>query len=125
MVKCPNCRHMHPAMPSCPHCGHEYPKRMTVEHVPGTLKELIASGTADQQRKHLWPMVCGYVLETTDDLARAQRKAQAIYHEITGKFAVAKIETTKPAPCSRELRNKIRANTIRWAKGRQSGGATA
>lgn len=115
-VKCPTCRHIHKPMPFCPACGHEYPKRAAVEHVPGTLKELVATGDQGLMRKMLWPMVVDFVLESTQDQDRAQKKAQAIYRELTGDFARARVETTKPVECSIEVRNKIRANQIRWAK---------
>lgn len=115
-VKCPQCRHVHKPAPFCPSCGHEYPKRAAVEHVSGALTELIASGDQAQLRKQLWPQIVGYVLASTDDMARAQRKAQAIYHEMTGEFARARVETTAAVEPTREVINKIKANTIRWAK---------
>lgn len=119
-VKCPTCRAVHRPAPFCPQCGHEYPKKQTVQHVPGTLKELIATGDQSLLRRELWPQVVDYVLQSSgDDLARAQRKAQAIYHELTGEFARARVETTTRVPVSREVANKIKANTIRWAKSRQ------
>jgi DNA repair protein RadD len=117
-VKCPSCGHLHKAMPFCPSCGHQYPKKASVEHVPGTLKELVATGNAAMLRRELWPQIAHYVLQSTQDMERAQRKAQAIYHEITGTFAKARIETTEPVECTREVANKIRANQIRWAKSR-------
>ena len=49
-----------------------------------------------------------------------QRRAQAIYHELTGAFAYGRVETTTPVPPSRELRNKVMANRIRYAKRRQA-----
>lgn len=119
--KCPQCGHLHKPAPACPLCGHEYPKRLTVEHVPGTLKEIVATGDHNLMRRKLWPQVVGYVLASTDDMARAQRKAQAIYHELTGEFAKARVEHTTPEEPTREVRNKIRANSIRWAKGRAKG----
>lgn len=120
-MKCPSCGHLHPPRPACPKCGHEYPRKRAVEHVPGTLKELVATGNAGLMRKMLWPQVVGFVLERGDgDMERAQRRAQAIYHEITGEFARARVETTNPEPCSAEVRKKIKANQIRFAKGRQA-----
>jgi DNA repair protein RadD len=125
LVKCPNCRMLHRPMPFCPGCGHEYPKRQTVQHVPGTLKELVATGDQNMLRRELWPQVVAYVLESTDDMARAQRKAQAIYRELTGDFARARVESTAPQQPSIELRRKIKANSIRWAKGRKAAEARA
>lgn len=136
MVKCPSCRHMHRPMPHCPNCGHVYPKKQSVAHVPGTLKELVATGDSNMMRKELWPQVVGHVFGldrypehaslvrtdnfTDEQLAKYQRKAQAIYHELTGSFAKAKIESTAPAVPSREVSNKIKANRIRWVKSKQA-----
>lgn len=138
-VKCPSCRALHPPMPHCPCCGHEYPKRAAVQHVPGTLKELLASaGHADLKRREIWPQVCWYALGisgsadshadlvtvdnfSADQLALAQRKAQAIYKGLTGEFAKARIEYTKLAPCSDEVRRRIRAGQIRRAYGQAKG----
>jgi len=117
-TKCPECGHLHKPVPSCPQCGHEYPRRAAVEHVPGSLKELVATGDANLMRKLLWPMVVSFVLESTDDMERAQRKSQALYLALTGGFAKARVETTTPVPCSQDVRNKIKANNIRWAKSR-------
>lgn len=120
-IKCPSCGHLHAPRPACPSCGHEYPRKRPIEHVPGTLKELIATGNPSLMRKELWPQVVGLVMEgVNNDPAYMQRRAQAIYHEITGEFARARVETTTPVPPSRELRNKVTANRIRYAKRRQA-----
>ncbi|MGG7603521.1 DEAD/DEAH box helicase family protein [Massilia sp. BKSP1R2A-1] len=39
-VTCPNCKHVHTAMPACPSCGHSYKKKQPVEHVAGSLHEV-------------------------------------------------------------------------------------
>lgn len=124
-VKCPQCRVVHKPMPFCPACGHEYPKRQAVEHVPGTLKELVATGDPALMRKKIWPEVCWFVRHERSprDDAHAQRMAQGIYAEITGQVAHARIENTELVPISRDLRNKIKANTIRWAKSRSKNAA--
>jgi superfamily II DNA or RNA helicase len=120
-VKCPQCRAIHRPAPACPVCGHEYPKRETVQHVPGTLKELIAGGYSRELAKQLWPMVCGYVLERREGDA-ARKQALAIYRGMTGEFPKgAYWENTKPIPPSQEVRNRIRSEQIRFAKGKQKG----
>lgn len=126
-VKCPQCRALHAPMSYCPSCGFEYPKRVTVQHVPGTLKELLAStGHQDIKLRSIWPQVVGYVLErSTGDQLADQRKAQAIYKTLTGDFARARIEYTEPVECGPEVRNRIRANNIRRAYGRQKEAAHA
>ena len=81
---------------------------------------MIATGDQAMLRRELWPQVVWHALQSTDDMDRAQRKAQAIYRELTGDFARARVESTTPVVASREVLNKIKANTIRWAKSRQS-----
>lgn len=119
-VKCPSCRSLHKPMPFCPSCGHEYPKKQAVQHVPGTLKELVATRDANLLRRALWPQIAYHAVESCGgDMERAQRKAQAIYHDITGEFCKARVETTERVPPSREVANKIRSTFIRWAHSRK------
>lgn len=118
-IKCPTCRHLHKPMPFCPACGHEYPKRQAVQHVPGTLKELIAGGYRKELTAQLWPQVVGYVLERREGEA-AKKQALAIYRGMTGEFPKgAWFESTVPVAPSAEVRNRIRAEQIRFAKGRE------
>lgn len=125
-MKCPMCKHMHPPRPSCPACGHEYPKKKAIEHVPGTLKELVATGNETMIRRELWPQVVGFVLEgRNQDPEYVQRRSQAIYHELTGKFAVARVSTTTPVSPTPEVRGKIRSNQIRFARRRAQPGRAA
>jgi superfamily II DNA or RNA helicase len=115
-VKCQACGHLHKPMPFCPACGHEYPKRVTVQHVPGTLKELIATKDAGMLRRELWPQVCWYVRERCnprDDL-HAQKMAQGIYASLVGEPAKARYENTTPKECSREVADKIRGQHNNW-----------
>ena len=119
-IKCPQCGHLHAPRPACPACGHEYPRKKPIEHVPGSLKELVATGNPSLLRRELWPQVVGFVLESTYDMDKAQRRAQAIYHELTQTFARARVEDTKPVPPSAEVRSKIKANQIRFIKGLQA-----
>lgn len=118
-VKCPSCRHVHRPMPFCPACGQEYPKRRAVQHVAGTLKEMIASGDQALMRAKLWPQVCWIVANERRpiDDAHAQKIAQGIFASITGKTVMARFENTTPLPPSIELRNKVKADQIRWARG--------
>lgn len=117
-MKCPQCRALHQPRPICPCCGHQYPKRETVRHVPGTLKELIAGGHRHELNRQLWPQVCGYVRERRhgDD---GRRQALAIFKELTGTWPITDWEATPSVPASVEVRNRIRASQIRYAKSRQ------
>ena len=119
-VKCPQCSALHKPMPFCPACGHQYPKKDAVQHVPGTLKELVATGDASLLRRELWPQIAFHAVESCNgDMERAQRKAQAIYHDITGEFCRARVENTDRIPPSREVAGKIRSTFIRWAHRRK------
>ncbi len=119
-AKCPSCGHLHKPMPHCPQCGHEYPRKAAVQHVPGTLRELIAGGHQRELTRDLWPQVMAYCLERREGDA-ARRQALALYRDITGDWPRAKWENTKPAESvSAEVRNRIRAQQIRFAKGREA-----
>jgi ribosomal protein L32 len=119
--KCPSCGHLHKPMPHCPNCGHQYPKKRAVEHVPGTLKELLAGGGKWQSQldRELWPQVCGYVLERREGEA-AKKQALAIYRGMTGSFPKGRwFDSTVPVEPTPEVRNRIRAEQIRFSKGRE------
>lgn len=117
-MKCPKCRALHTPMPECPSCGHKYPPREAVQHVPGTLKELIAGGHRHELTRSIWPQVCGY--------ARHQRKGEAarkmalgIYKGMTGIWPTQDFESTKPVPPGAEVMGRIRASQIAYAKRRK------
>ena len=120
-VKCPECRALHKPQPSCPCCGHEYPARVSVQHVPGTLKELIAGGHRKELSASLWPQVCGYVLERREGDA-ARKQALAIYKNMTGAWPIGDFDPSKAIPPCSEVRSRIRSEQIRFANRRPSAG---
>lgn len=113
MSKCPSCGHMHMSAPFCPACGHEYPKAAAVEHVPGSMSELIASGDKRAMSKGIWPQVCGYARSKRGENGRGM--ALALYKEITGQWPVGEFETTAPAPLEPALRGKIKSLQIAYS----------
>lgn len=120
-VKCSRCGHVHKPAPFCPSCGFEYPKKATVAHVPGTLKELIAGGHQRELTRELWPQVMAYCLERRDGDA-ARKQALALYKDMTGDWPRVRWENSTPAEfVSPEVRNRIRAQQIRFAN-RKAGG---
>lgn len=123
-VKCPECRALHKPQPSCPCCGHEYPARVSVQHVPGTLKELIAGGHRKELSASLWPQICGYVLERREGEA-ARKQALAIFKDITGTWPLADWESTTPLAPTAEIRSRIRSQQIRFANRRPASGGFA
>ena len=116
-VKCPECRALHKPQPSCPCCGHEYPARVSVQHVPGSLRELIVGGHRKELSRDIFPQIAHYALERREGDA-ARRMAQAIFKDMTGDFAPVKWESVVPVECSAEVRNRIRAAQIRFANRR-------
>lgn len=118
-VKCPECRALHKPSPVCPCCGHEYPRKQAVQHVPGTLKELIAGGHRKELSKELWPQIVSYVLERREGDA-ARKQALAIYKDMTGAWPMADFANTTPVPPSAEVRNRIRSQQIRFAHRRST-----
>lgn len=120
-VKCSACGHVHKPMPHCPQCGHEYPRKAAVQHVPGSLKELIAGGHQRELTRDLFPQIAHYVIHQRGREGEAARRmAQALYKDITGDFARATWENVKPVAPTPEVINRIRAQQIRFAKGRQA-----
>lgn len=117
-MKCPQCRALHTPMPECPSCGHKYPARAAVQHVPGTLKELIAGGYRQELTQAIWPQICGYALQKRkgDD---ARKMALGIYKGITGIWPTQDFHGTKPVKPGTEVMNRIRASQIAYAKRRK------
>lgn len=118
-MKCPQCRALHTPMPECPSCGHKYPARAAVQHVPGTLKELIAGGHRHELTRAIWPQICGYALQKRQGDA-ARRMALGIYKGITGIWPTQDFHATKPMPPGTEVMNRIRASQIAYAKRRKA-----
>jgi len=118
-VKCPSCKAIHKPAQFCPNCGHEYPKRLSVQHVPGTLKELIAGGFTKQLDRDIFPQVAAYALSRREGDA-ARRMAQGIYKDMTGDWAKVKWENVTPVQPTPEVIQKIRAMQLRFAKRREA-----
>lgn len=118
-VKCPKCGHVHRPMPFCGRCGFEYPRRQSVQHVPGSLKELIAGGFQKELTRDLFPQLAHYALSKRDDPEAARRMAQALYREMTGDFARAAWDRVQPVAPSAEVKARITALRIKYAKGKQ------
>jgi hypothetical protein len=117
-AKCPTCRTVHKPAPHCPVCGHEYPRKAAVQHVPGTLKELIAGGYQRELSRDVFPQIAHYVIHTRGrEGDAARRMAQAIFKELTGDFARAAWDLVKPVPPTSEVSGKLRAMQIKRAKG--------
>lgn len=115
VMKCPVCAYLHMPRPSCPACGHEYPKRPGVQHIKGSLAELVASGNGAALTRELWPSVVSYAQRFRDGDA-ARRMALALYKDLTGTWPTRRFEEVEPgAEIEPALFNKIRSLQIRFA----------
>jgi ribosomal protein L32 len=112
MAVCPTCKHVHMSMPHCPACGHEYPIRNTVQHVAGTLTELIASHNRAAQTSELWPQICYYVQQKPIGSDRAKKMALAIFKGMTGQWPAKEYFDTKTIPLTKEVAGKIKSMHI-------------
>lgn len=124
VTKCPTCFHLHKPMPYCPACGHQYPGRESVKHVAGILKQIQGEQaiTAEQRAiltNELWPQVAGFVLERREGDG-ARKQALAIYKSLTGHFPPIHWQSTVAVTPSEEVRRKIRASQIAYAKAREA-----
>lgn len=121
-VKCPTCRVVHKPAPFCPACGHEYPKKRAVEHVPGSLKELLAGGQKYQRElsRDIFPQIAAYTKRLRADDEQARRMAQAIFKDMTGEFARVAWDNVKPVEPTPEVLARIRSQQIKFAKRRQA-----
>lgn len=115
-VKCSKCFCVHDAAPFCPACGFEYPaKPSSIQHIQGTLRELIASGDKVAMSRELWPQLVA--------LAREKKQpagwAFGLYCKITGgkPDKWLDFERTLPISPTSEVRNKVTSLIIARAKG--------
>lgn len=121
MVKCPQCRMLHKPAPRCLNCGYEYPRKSMARFAPGTLQEIVSPGERRKLSTDMWPQICGYARgRKPGDEAGARGVALAIFKNITGVWPLGNFETTESAPLTLEVSNKIRANNIRYVKGKQA-----
>jgi DNA repair protein RadD len=114
-VKCSQCHCVHSAAPFCPACGYEYPpKSSNIQHVQGTLKELVASGDKAVLHRDVWPQIVALAHEK----GKLGNWAFGIYCRIAGKpDRYLDFERTQPVTPSREVRNKVTSLLIARAKG--------
>ena len=120
-VKCPKCRTLHNPRPVCPNCGHQYPKKQAVEHVYGTLKELLASGNNAAIVRDVWPQIASYARwARPEDPVKAKKMALALYKDMTGKWPTMDFDHTPQVDVSQAVQGKIRSLQIRNSHRRQA-----
>lgn len=116
IATCPTCTHVHLALPYCPACGFQYPPRPAVQHVPGTLAELVASSSRAVLTTQLWPQLCGYARRMRQTEESARSLAFALFKGITGVWPTGNFSETESVPLTREVANKIRSMNIAYAR---------
>ena len=121
MMKCPTCHHLHAAMPFCPQCGYEY-KRVSksVQHEAGTLSEMLATGDKKTIAKKLWPQIVHWAQSKTTDTKTAEKKALAMFKNITGEWPTQGFSSTIPITPQPDVLNKIKSLQIAFAKSQQA-----
>jgi DNA repair protein RadD len=125
MIKCGNCKHLHKTMPFCPNCGHEYPKAQSVQHVAGTLSEMVAGGNRKALSAKLWPQLVSYALTKLGRTEQGRKRALSLYKEITGDWPIGDFFNIEPKPITKEVSGKIKSLNIAYAKKRQAAAAHA
>ena len=116
-TKCPQCHHIHECG-ICPSCGYVPEKKSTVQHVAGTLKEMIHTGDQISLTQKLWPQLCDYAMNACgNDPERAEKRALAMFRDMTGQWpAHATFSKTKRVTPTRETVNLIRRKQIAYSK---------
>jgi len=115
MAVCPSCAHVHMALPHCPACGHEYPIRNTVQHVAGTLTELIASHNRVAQTTEIWTQLCGYAASKRAESSAARKMALALFKQMTGQWPTKDYFDTEAKPVTKEVMGKIKSMNIAYS----------
>ena len=127
LTKCQSCKHLHKPMPFCPICGHEYPKKASIQHVAGTLSELVSSGNRGAMTREIWPQVVWTALRSREGEA-ARKYALALYKKITGRWPTVDFYNTIPQQASKDVAGKIKQLNIAYRHGmakREETGAPA
>ena len=116
---CPQCGHK-PFFKRCMSCGFEIVKESGIVHQSGEMREImIGKQKAADSARHLWQQACAYARAYSDP-SKQQGRAFHIFKDIAGYEPPRgwRIETTPGVEISRAVANKIKANNIRYAKGR-------
>lgn len=126
---CPACGYaMPPVAHACPACGHERTRRSLVETLPGELVEFaprkakaeppLPAWAGDKDRT--WKQLCGHAMQRKKgDPLTARKWANAQYKTLFGEWPRTPFMADAPPHIDIDLRNRITANTIRWANSRR------
>ena len=116
---CPKCKAI-PFVGKCMFCGFEASKPAAlVQALPGSMREITLPHGKSTTARALWSEVCTYARQHNAP-ERQHKQALALYRSISGGWPPRDwtFDDTPNVPLSREVLNKIKADRIRWIKGR-------
>lgn len=126
--ECPRCHYVRaPGVPYCPNCGHVAERVTGVETRDG---ELVEVGGTKANRKDDWPAKVAFMAQLKAYQIEKGKAAGWVSHKYRAKYGVwpndPRVRYAKPAAgVSPEVRSWIKAQSIRYAKGREKYGAGA
>lgn len=112
---CPKCGAI-PFVKKCTACGHERKSQSLIEHLPGTMKEIIiGKAVAAESPKDLFNQLATYARAHSAPDKQAGRAAH-LYRDIMGEFPNFNFESATNTPITKAVMNKIRQRNIAFAK---------
>lgn len=125
-IRCAGCGFvLQPAMKVCPSCGRERVRRSLVEAQAGVLVALGHNGKplpqAFQNKVEVWHQLIDYSMQRKPNAALAKSFALAQFKNIYGQFPEWGFDPSRGQPPTDDVIRRVRANLIRYAKGRAKG----
>jgi len=129
-IRCAGCGFiLQPAMRACPSCGRERVRRNLTDAQPGVMVAVGANGkplpSAFQNKVEVWHQLIDYSMQRKPNAALAKSFALAQFKNIYGQFPEWGFDPSRGQPPTDEVIRRVRANLIRYAKGRAKGRVAA
>lgn len=129
-IRCAGCGFvLQPAMKVCPSCGRERVRRSLVEAQAGVLVALGHNGKplpqAFQNKVEVWHQLIDYSMQRKPNAALAKSFALAQFKNIYGQFPEWGFDPSRGQPPTDAVIRRVRANLIRYAKGKAKGALAA
>lgn len=120
---CPKCGNL-PFAKKCMKCGYEAQPKSLIEHLPGTMQEIVLCDGRKlaTDKLDLWHQIATYALDHARPGKDPHRRALALFHDITGEWPPTRLQAHQ-VPRVEPTRNtigKIRSMCIAWAHRRAS-----
>lgn len=99
-------------------CGHEIVQQSLVVHEAGEMQEVIlGKKKVADTRRHLWEQLCTYAAKHSPE--RRYGRARNLFRDLTGVEVPREWRfSTTSEPVTEALESRIKANNIRFARGR-------